>query len=186
MGDESTDVVRLGVTFIMLAAVMVFVVFNIIWGEDMSRDFNARMDSTRQVAMNRYFKQACEKDGVDLPVAGAYSLIEDNEDDVEAVAIGYEDKNSSKEKTTGWFAAPNYSTWRFYYRSGTQVPTNAPGMLKDSVVHYRRYKWVMLFDGTEKEKAELWLRNNMNGRCNVKAAKTSTGTYCLVINLYRD
>lgn len=195
MGNETVDVVKMGVTFCMLAAAMIFVVFNIIWGQDMNRDFNARMDNTESQAMGKYFKQTNSTAGADMPVAAAYSLYEDNINDVDAVAIGRYSDNETRETKTGWFNATTDGNWRFSVQNGT-ISSNSsrivddPGAVKDSVVHFKKYKWNLInengitYDGTNTHLSESWLKNNLYGRCNVRTAPTKNGTYVMVVSIY--
>ena len=195
MGDESVSAVRLGITFTMLAAVLVFVVFNIIWGQDMNRDFNARMDNTESQATSKYFKQTSSEEGADMPVSAAYSLYENNINDVDAVAIGRFSSKTTKITATGWFTATNDGNWKFETvdreidKTAARI-TGDTGAVQDSVTYFRKYKWDMVsengitYDGTSLVQSEAWLKNNMYGKCNVRTASTKNGTYVMLVSVY--
>ena len=195
MGEESVSAVRMGVTFLMLAAVLVFVVFNVIWGQDINRSFNARMDSTETQATTKYFKQTSLEEGADMPVSAAYSLYENNINDVDAVAIGKFSNKDTGTDMTGYFTATADGNWKFVTRNGrvdknSAMITGDTGAVKDSVTYFSKYKWTMVtengidYDGTNLANSEAWLKNNMYGKCNVRTAETKNGTYVMLVSLY--
>lgn len=191
MSEESVDSVKMGVTFVMFAAALVFVVFNIIWGMDINRNSQARMDRSEEQANSRYFNEAKESDGCDMPTSGAYSLIQNNRESVAAISIGHAAHvvNGRGGELYG-YVSPSSGNWLWKNVSG-----DTTGLLKYSTVRYKSWSFVedydskgnyTIFDGSDDDEAELWLRNHMNGRCNVKAFPAGDGTYLLTIELYKD
>ena len=96
MGDESVEASRMGVAMVLFATLMIFVLTNVLWGEDISRNFQARMDKTEENSVQKYFKQAAHDGGVNVPMAGAYSMIEYNIDDVNTITFTTAADNQDK------------------------------------------------------------------------------------------
>lgn len=96
MGDEAVEAGKMGVIMILFAALMVFVVTNVIWGEDISRNFQARMDRTEETSQQKYFNQASHEGGVNTPIAGAYSMIEYNIDNIDTIIFATAADNQDK------------------------------------------------------------------------------------------
>lgn len=81
-GEESVSASKMGVQLLLFTAFLMFVVFNVIWGQNISRNFEARMDKTEEQSLQKYFNQASMAGGVNMPMAGAYSMVEYNYEDV--------------------------------------------------------------------------------------------------------
>lgn len=96
MGDEAVEAGKMGVVMVLFAALMVFVVTNVVWGEDISRKFQARMDRTEETSQQKYFSQASQEGGINTPMAGAYSMIEYNIDDVSTITFAAAADNQDK------------------------------------------------------------------------------------------
>lgn len=190
MSDEGISAVKMGVTFVMFAAVMVFVVFNIIWGWDINRQTNADMDSSEQQAETKYFKQALDGEGCDLPVSGAYSLIENNRDNVSAITIGTAEHvtGNNKGNLYGYvMGSSGFYEWKQIYDSTENTVRDAQRNYENFTIKSAQIAGEAVdFNGLHNDEAEIWLRNNMHGRCNVKAFRSGDNTYLLTIELYND
>lgn len=86
-GEEGISAVRIGMALTLFAAVIVFVVYNVIWGQNIARDFIGQADRAQTQSMNKYFQEALVPEGAEMPTSGAYSLIEYNLDDVDNVTF---------------------------------------------------------------------------------------------------
>ncbi len=96
MGDEAVEASKMGVVMVLFAALMVFIVTNVVWGEDISRKFQARMDRTEETSQQKYFSQASQEGGINTPMAGAYSMIEYNIDNINTIIFATAADNQDK------------------------------------------------------------------------------------------
>lgn len=95
-GEEGISAMKIGVNLILFSAVLVFVLFNVLWGENIARGFTSDMDKAQTQSMNSYFKEAQTVEGADLPAAGAYSLIEYNINDVGEITFSTVSKDKDE------------------------------------------------------------------------------------------
>ena len=86
-GEEGISAVRIGMVLTLFAAVIVIVVYNVIWGQNIARDFIGQADRAQTQSINRYFQETLVPEGAEMPTSGAYSLIEYNLNDVDNVTF---------------------------------------------------------------------------------------------------
>ena len=86
-GEEGISAMRIGMALTFFAAVIVFVLYNVIWGQNIARDFIGQADKAQTQSMNKYFQEALAPEGAEVPTSGAYSLIEYNLNDVDEVTF---------------------------------------------------------------------------------------------------
>lgn len=86
-GEEGISAMRIGMALTFFAAVIVFVLYNVIWGQNIARDFIGQADKAQTQSMNKYFQEVLAPEGAEVPTSGAYSLIEYNLNDVDEVTF---------------------------------------------------------------------------------------------------
>lgn len=189
MENESTDVIKFGVSMLMLAAVVFFVLMSITWGRDISRNFNNDMGTQEDQSTQKYFQDTSQASGADMPVSGAYSLVESNINDISSIALVREDRNTKKEQA-GWFEITPEGKIKFRLMYSSAVPHHGTDAIERSDVKFSFSTEFIKdstggdYNGEDIQASELWLRNNMSGRCNVRSFKTPEGSYALLIDLY--
>lgn len=193
MGEEGVSAVKMGVTFIFLAAVLFFVVYNVIWGKGMSNDFDDRTSRAQENSVAVYFKDTSSDNGADMPTSGAYAMYENNINEISALALVEEDRTKSQTATSYLFFVPKAPGEWVLNSSYSGRPAGGGTMLKESV-RKTKYQWQFCTDketgkaynGGNMQNAARWLYANMSGRCNVRTAKTPDGSYCMLVSIYNE
>ena len=63
-GEEGISAMRIGMALTFFAAVIVFVLYNVIWGQNIARDFIGQADKAQTQSMNKYFQEALAPEGL--------------------------------------------------------------------------------------------------------------------------
>lgn len=154
-GNESIQAMKMGVAMIFLTAVLGFVMFNIFLARGFSEQFFGGIADADQQSINKYFKEAMTDEGISVPMAAVYELAESNINDVESISVGYIDHNGN---------------WQYQYDDGMVDLSTG-----------RRYGKEPLNE--QNRRAEIWLRNHLSGKCNLKVEMTNDRTYKMIITL---
>lgn len=131
MGDESVEASRMGVAMVLFATLMIFVLTNVLWGEDISRNFQARMDKTEENSVQKYFKQASHDGGVNVPMAGAYSMIEYNIDDVNTITFTTAADNQDKAQIANDVNKKTFDNKLYWLRTNLNGRCNVSAVKND-------------------------------------------------------
>lgn len=131
MGDEAVEASKMGVVMVLFAALMVFVVTNVVWGEDISRKFQARMDRTEETSQQKYFSQASQEGGINTPMAGAYSMIEYNIDNINTIIFATAADNQDKAQIANNVNKKTFDNKLYWLRTNLNGRCNVSAVKND-------------------------------------------------------